>query len=101
MRHVARQSYHPVARSARRAAVQGVWTYRRGMDFEFNEDALAGLGEQVAKAAEEPLDRGVQLAQGEPLDIAAMIFADQLEAAGFEPNLDGVRAQLVGLAWNE
>lgn len=69
------------------------------MDIELNVDALATLGEQIAQAAEEPLNRGIHLAQGRPLDAAVDIVADELEAAGFEPNLDGVREQLVELGW--
>ncbi len=69
------------------------------MEIEFNENALADLGSQVAKATEEPLNRGIQLAKGQPLEVAVQTVAAELAAAGFEPNTVGVRQQLIDLGW--
>jgi len=69
------------------------------MKIEINQGALDGLGQQVAAKAEAALNRGIQLAKGQPLDQAVRTVARQMEAVGLEPNLDGIRERLTELGW--
>jgi len=85
--------------SERRADVCLDEPYVHGMEIEFNQDALTALGEEIAKSAEVPLNRGIQLAKGQPLEVAVQTVAGELANAGLEPNVDGLRQQLIDLGW--
>lgn len=71
------------------------------MEIELNQSALDALGDQIARRAEDAVNRGIAAAMGQPLTAAVETVADECAKAGIEPNREGIRAKLAELGWSE
>lgn len=68
---------------------------------EFNQNALEAVARQIANETEAALNRGIQLAAGQPLAQAVQTVAAEMARPGHQPNRDEIRHILVELGWTE
>lgn len=71
------------------------------MKIKLNQSALDALGDQIAKGAENAINRGIAAAKGQTLTEAVETVADECAQAGIDPNREGIRAKLAELGWSE
>lgn len=69
------------------------------MKINLNQKAMDALGAEIAQITEIAVNRGVQLADGQPLDEAVVTVSRELSKAGVEPNSDEIRTTLIELGW--
>lgn len=68
---------------------------------DFNQKALDAIARQIANDTEVALNRGIQLAAGQPLTQAVQTVAAEMAGPGRQPNRDEIRQILIELGWTE
>lgn len=71
------------------------------MEIKLNQSALDALGDQIARRAEDAVNRGIAAAKGQPLAEAVETVANECAKAEIKPNREGIRAKLAELGWSE
>lgn len=69
------------------------------MTVEFDESGMNELGAQIRAVTERALQRGVELAEGEPLEQAVETVAREMEEVGLSPVRSEIRAHLAERGW--
>ena len=68
---------------------------------QFNQDARDAIAQGIASETETALNRGIQLAAGQPLAQAVQTVAAEMTQPGHQPDCDEIKQVLIELGWTE